>query len=188
MAVKLVGLELHRNRTNTTGGGFSWLVQAYVSRDESVGSTTDIREILPEEIMYEVYRAIGDEFKCKTLAPCIEKMAATGPDRLLPGHPISVIGVLTFAELGTLKYDPFAPPDINMKTFQFHGEECFVGELQGDGYRIPVYFPKESMAQVAFSSGEPVEITGIVRWSPPYSPKGARSLSLAIRVAALWLR
>lgn len=189
MAVRLIGLQLHRGQRNSAGGAFNWIIQAYVSRDENVGFTTDIRELLPEEVMYEVYEAIDDEFKFEDVEKCIEKMAEIGENQLLPGRPISVQGVLKFPDLQELgAYNPFEPPDIEVKTFQFHGEKCFVGQIHGNGFRLPVYFDEASKAQVAFCNENPVEVTGIVRWSPPYSPKGARSLGLVIRTAALWLR
>ena len=72
--------------------------------------------------------------------------------------------------------------------YEFHGETCFTGILEERGFRIPVYFLESAKNQVCFSVNQPVEVTGIVRWSPPYSPGGAHSLSLAVRVAALWLR
>jgi len=189
IAVKLVGIQLHRGQSHRVGGAFNWIIQAYVSRDENVSFTTDIRELLPEEVMYEVYEAIDKEYKFENVGKCIEKMAEIGENQLLPGRPISVQGLLKFPDLQKFSpYNPFDPPNIDVKTFQFHGEKCFVGEMHGESFRLPVYFDEASKAQVAFCNENPAEVTGIVRWSPPYSPKGARSLSLAIRVAALWLR
>lgn len=189
MAVKLVGLQHHSSKTEGAGGSFNWLIQAYVSRDDSLGITTDIRELLPEEVIYEIYEAIDDEYKFNRVATCVEKMAESGEKRLLPGRPISVQGVLRFPNLAKVTdYNPFDPPDIQVKTFKFHGEQCFIGEIHGEGFRMPIYFDEAAKAQVAFCDENPVEITGIVRWSPPYSPKGARSLNLVIRAAALWLR
>lgn len=189
MAVKLIGLELNRTQSRERGGAFNWLIQAYIDHGETTGISTDIRELLPEEIMYETYEAVAVEYKFKDIASCITGMAATGDKRLLPGRPISVEGVLKFPDLANLgSYNPFDPPDINIKTFQFHGEKCFTGEIHGDGYKLPVYFDEAAKAQVTFCNDYPVEVTGIVRWSPPYSPKGAHSLNLVIRAAALWLR
>lgn len=189
MAVKLVGLEQHKQSVNTGAGGFNWLIQANVEHSESTGIMTDIRELLPEEVMYVIYDAIDDEYKYNNVESCVRGMEQRGDCQLLPGRPISVSGLLHFPDLQALdSYDPYNPPDVEMRTFNFHGERCFAGVIHGDGFKLPVYFHESAKEQVAFANDNPIEITGIVRWSPPYSPSGASSLNLVIRVAAVWLR
>jgi len=187
MAVKLIGLQISEERSTGGGGSFNWLIQAYVSHDASTGITTDIRELLPEEVMYELYDAISDEYKFEKVSDCVTAMAESGDKRLLPGRPISVQGKLMLPDMKLSRYDPFNPPDIEVKTFNFHGEKCFTGKLHGDDFILPIYFDEGAEAQVAFCHQQPVEVTGIVRWSPSYSPQGSRALNLVIRTAALWL-
>lgn len=189
MAAKLVGSELQEENNIEVGGAFNWLVQAYVNKGDGTSITREISELLPEEVMYELYAAISDEFKFPKISDCINKMADVSTNRLLPGRSISVEGVLSFPDLGELaNYNPFDPPDITLKTFKFYGEPCFTGELRAEGFRLPIYFDETAKAHIVYCNDQPVEVTGIVRWSPPYSPKGANSLSLVIRAAALWLR
>ena len=189
MAVKLVGLELNKQKTNTGSGGFNWLIQANVVHGETTGIMTDIRELLPEEVMYELYNAIDAEYKYPNVQACVQGMGQSGDRQLLPGRPISVSGLLRFPDMKAIAaYDPYNPPDIEMRTFNFHGERCFAGEIHGEGFKLPIYFHESAKEQIAFADGNPIEITGIVRWSPPYSPLGASSLNLVIRVAGVWLR
>lgn len=189
MAVKLVGLEIHKQKTNTGTGGFNWLIQAYVAHGETTGIVTDIRELLPEEVMYEIYDAINAEYKYSNVESCVRGLEQRGDRQLLPGRPISVSGLLHFPEIKKItSYDPYNPPDIEMRTFNFHGERCFAGEIHGEGFKLPIYFHESAKEQVTFADDNPIEITGIVRWSPPYSPRGASSLNLVIRAAAVWLR
>lgn len=189
MAVKLVGLEQHKQNINTGSGGFNWLIQANISHGERTGIITDIRELLPEEVMYEIYEALDTEYKYSSVEDCVRGMEKRGEGQLLPGRPISVSGLLRFPGLQNIEsYDPFNPPDIEVRTFNFHGEPCFAGEIHGNDFKLPVYFHESAKEQVTFANDNPIEITGIVRWSPPYSPRGASSLNLVIRVAAVWLR
>lgn len=186
IAAKLVGLQLQESISGGGGGAFNWLIQASISYEEGRSITRDIRELLPEEVMYEVYEHIDDRFV--SIQECIRRMADLGGDRLLPGRPISVQGKLSIPDVKSLgDYDPFSPPDIEVRTFQFHGDKCFAGELCAPGYKLPIYFAEESKAQICFCDERPVEVTGIVRWSPPYSTGGAIPLSLIIRASALWL-
>lgn len=189
MAVKLVGLQSEETRTRGVGGSFNWIIQANVADESSSSISVDIRELLPEDVMYRVYDALEPSYKFDNLSNAITRLSQTGDHALLPGQPISVTGTLSFPSITrTGPYDPFNPPDLTVPTFLVHGERCFAGTLTGDGFHLPVYFPEPAKVQVAFCHEEPVEVTGIVRWSPPYSPKGGRALSLIIRAAAVWLR
>jgi hypothetical protein len=188
MAVPLIGVQSERLVEHDQTAGFNWLVQARIGRGESSSVMQDIRELLPEELAHAVFDAIPDERKELSVKDAVAMLSATGEARVLPGRPMSITGLLHINELVELsKFDPFDPPPIDLKTFNFHGETCFAAELQGDNYRLPVYFGDASRAQVAYCHTNPVELTGVLRWCPPYSPRGAASLQLALRVAAVWL-
>ena len=188
MAVRYIGALTKEGQTTGTGAGFNWLVQASLRSDESREVTTDIRDLLPEDLMHSLFAALPQSASFDSVEAAVERLADASPSRLLPGNPISIAGILRFTGVPA-NFDPFNPPDIEINTFHFHGERCFVGELHStDAFRLPIYFSAESKNQVLFSNAQPVKVTGIVRWSPPYSPGGSRSLTLAIRAAALWLR
>jgi hypothetical protein len=188
MAVPLIGLQSQKIVQNGASASFNWLIQSQISRNRSESILADIREILPEELAHGLLNAIPENRKHLTMKAAIAALVETGAERVLPGNPMSVEGVLKIPGLQSLKaFDPFKPPSIELDTFTFHSESCFVGELHGDGYKLPVYFDEASRAQVAYCHENPVELTGILRWCPPYSPRGASYLQLALRVAAVWL-
>lgn len=187
IATKLVGLLLGKEAREGRGISLNWLIQSSISVDETEIITRDLREMLPEDVIYLVYDRITNKFE--NVPEAIKAFARSGDQRLLPGEVVSVTGQLMFSGLVLPDaFDPFSPPDIQVKTFNFHGEQCFVGRLSQEAFNLPVYFPETAKQQVMFAHSQPVEVTGIVRWSPPYSPGGASSLNLVMRAAALWLR
>ena len=48
IAVGLVGNQLKKGQSSGSRVGFNWLIQDYVSQDESSKITRDIKELLPE--------------------------------------------------------------------------------------------------------------------------------------------
>jgi hypothetical protein len=186
VGAQLVGLRIDQSSSISKGLSLNWLIQSNLAVDETTGVGRDIREFLPEHILYMIY----PELKCKfeSVEGCIEALSKTGEDRILPGEPLAVKGILHFPDLKIETFDPFNPPDIEVPTFLVHGEECFVGRLEGNGFRIPLYFLKEARQQVLFCNSMPVEVVGIIRWSPAYSTGGAKSLNSIVRIASLLLR
>jgi hypothetical protein len=188
MAVPLIGVQTEREVETRGRGGFNWLVQADLARAVSKSVLEDIRELLPEDLAYSVRDAIPDGRRSLEVKQAIDLLRESGESRVIPGTPASLTGSLSMpALLGLEDFDPFKPKPIEIDRFEFHGDSCFVGELQGDGFRLPVYFIDSSLSHVAYCNDNPVELTGVFRWCPPYSPRGATSLSLALRVAAVWL-
>jgi hypothetical protein len=189
MAVQLIGLESQQSRKRGVGGAFNWIVQLNVADETASSVTVDVRELLPEDVMHRTYEALDPSVKFADVGQCVTCLVETGEKAIPPGHPISVAGTLTFPTIDLpAVFDPFDPPDIELRTFLVHGEKCFAGQLEGNGFRLPIYFPEVARMQVPFFHDEPVEITGVVRWSPPYSPKGSRASNRLIRAAAVWLR
>lgn len=188
MAVPLIGVQSQQVMEHGQTAGFNWLVQARIERAGSASVMQDIRELLPEELAHAVLEAIPHGRKHLSTKAAVSLLAATDDSRVLPGNPMSIGGLLYIPGIEELStFDPFDPPPIDVKTFNFHGETCFAAELQGEGYRLPVYFGYDSRAQVAYCHTHPVELTGVLRWCPAYSPQGAASLHLAMRVGAVWL-
>ena len=186
IGAQIVGIKIDETSTTSSGLSLNWLIQSNLAVGETTGVGRDIRELLPEHLLYMIY----PEVKCKfdSVESCIDSLAKSGEDRLLPGEPLAVKGIIQFSGINTTTFDPFNPPDIEVQTFLVHGEVCFAGRLKGNGFRLPLYFPQEARQQVLFCGNMPVEVVGIIRWSPAYSTGGAKSLNSIIRVAALLLR
>lgn len=185
IAARLVGLQLQEK---TVSGAFNWLLQAKITHEQGWSVVRDIRELLPEDIIYEIDEYLSPEVKFESVEECVRQLES-GHELLMPGRPLSIRGFLSFPDLAPLeRADPANPPDIEMKIRRFHAEECFIGELGQGGYRMPVYFSKDSQAEVCFCHRWEVEITGIVRWAPAFQTGRANALNRAIRAAALWLQ
>lgn len=186
-AANLVGVMTSKSDSESSKVGLNWLISASVDESSSTAKQYDIREMLPEDLAYYYHERIENRFE--NLTELIPLLTTGIKDSLIPGNVISVYGKLTFPnfQLPT-NYSPFEPVEIDIKSYLFHGEDCMIAELKNEDYRIPVYLPTSSKYQVAFCHNQPVEITGIVRWTPPYSPGGRNSSNLAIRGALVWLR
>lgn len=183
----LVGVSQQETTRKGYGASLNWLIQSNVSIDDSLGVTRDIRELLPELLFYRVYPKISKKFD--QVETAVKALATPETSELLPGTPVAISGVLSFPEItGVGSYNPFDPPNIPVKTFLIHGERCFVGRLHQSGFVLPAYFVEQAKSQVIFCQDQPVEVIGVLRWSPPYSPGGAKSLNLLLRVVALLLR
>jgi len=186
IGVDLIGMMLDQTKAKGGSVGLNWLIQSNISVDTSSTVGRDIRELLPERILYMVYPEVTNRFD--TVEKFIERTTSSSPKSLLPGEAVLVKGTLSFPDMPAPSFDPFSPPDLTVRTFSVHGEKCFVGRLEGNGFKMPVYFLEEAKQQVCFCHQMPVEVLGIVRWSPAYSTGGARSLNYIVRAGALMLR
>lgn len=187
IAANLVGVLNTKGQSRTEKVGFNWLVSA--GQDDAWANTSqlDIREMLPEDLVYYFYNKIP--YRYENLESLLPKLTVGTSDSLLPGNVVSVKGSLFFPNL-TLNANnsPFEEVELDVKKHIFHGEECIVAELKNGDYKIPVYLPYSSRFQVLFCQNQPVELTGVVRWIPSYNPNGSRSINLALRCAVVWLK
>lgn len=187
-AAKMAGVL--RTKGSAAGGkaGLNWLVSTEVSTLESDAITSDIRELLPEELMYHFYSLIS--MRPNSVDAALPYLTANSKNGALPGAVVSVPGRLSFPGLPEKlpEYSPYSHVDVAIPTAVFHGETTIVAKLSTAEYSVPVFLGESARHHVLFCNNQPVEVTGILRWVPPYSPGGARSCNLAIRCFALWLR
>jgi hypothetical protein len=188
IAAKLVGVLQTQTEGSSKTASFNWLVSAGVGAQNTSAKASDVRELLPEDLVHFLYPHISERHS--SIEPIIGKFSAGTGDAFVPGTVVSVQGRLSFPDLDGLSeaYSPYKHTDVKIPEVMFHGETCIVGKLESGAFMIPVFFSETSKYQVAFCNNEPVEITGVLRWTPPYSPKGGRALNMAIRCAALWLQ
>jgi hypothetical protein len=188
IAAKLVGVLQTQTEGSTKTASFNWLVSAGVGAQNMSAKASDVRELLPEDLVHFLYPHITERHS--SIESIIGKLSAGAGDAFPPGTVISVQGKLSFPDLGGLSqgYSPYKHADVEIPQVMFHGESCIVGKLESGAFVVPAFFTESSKYQVVFCNDEPVEVTGVLRWTPPYSPKGSRALNLAIRCAALWLQ
>src|SRR5450759_1978707 len=109
IAAQLVGLRLDKSSTTSKGFSLNWLIQSNMAIDETTGVGRDIREYLPEHVLYMIYPEL--QFKFENVESCIEVLSKGGEDRLLPGMSLAVKGILQFPDVKISNFDPFSPPD-----------------------------------------------------------------------------
>ncbi|WP_424970630.1 hypothetical protein [Dinoroseobacter sp. S76] len=189
IAVKYVGMEIGRTSGREISGSWNFLIQGEVSGAETNSVMRDIRAMLPEDIVLAVVPNLPSEVVFSSVGEAVEAFAQSGENRLVSGAAVRLRGRIVVPNHDeTLEFDPFAPPKLELPVVTFHDEQCFVVRVEGDDYRLPVYVPEAAKSQLVFCHDNPVDLLGIVKWSPGYSPRGGRSLNLAVRAVALWLR
>jgi hypothetical protein len=188
IAAKLVGVLQTQTEGANRSASFNWLVSAAVGSQNTSARASDVRELLPEDLIYFLYPHIKERHA--SVEPVIGRLSSGAGDAFTPGTPISICGELSFPSLENLPtaYKPYEGVEIDLPQVTFHGEKCVVAQLKSGAFVVPVFFEEAAKYQVAFCHEQPVEVTGILRWTPPYSPRGGRALNMAIRSAALWLR
>jgi hypothetical protein len=189
IAAKLIGVLRTATHNTKNAVSLNWLVGASTEAGDSNSDQTDLREMLPEVLMYMLYQKIPS--RGLSLEETVSKFVLGATGSLIPGDVVSTKGKMEFP--GLEKVPEFSPEmdsrvELPLKARFFHGEACVLAFLTDGAYRLPVYVPETSKYQLAFCHEQPVEVTGVVRWVPPYSPGGARALGLALRCAAVWLR
>lgn len=128
IGTQLVGLRRDQSSTTTRGLSLNWLIQSNLALEETDGIGRDIREFLPEHLLYMIY----PELKCKfeNAENCIEALSKGGEQRLLPGEPLAVKGILQFPDVTISNFDPFSPPDIDVSTFWIQAKSVLLAVLK----------------------------------------------------------
>ncbi|CNF12700.1 Uncharacterised protein [Mycobacterium tuberculosis] len=183
IAVKLVGSSLATRGMETGSAGFSWFLAAKLGYASESGSDMNLADLFPEDIFSFAYTEI--ENKNLSVQEFAEAVAAR---RVVAPDVITVEGTLRFPGIAPQRYDPFQPPDIDLPhEYRIYGLQCFTGVLEKDGFEIPLYFLVESAELVLYAYNKPVEVVGVVKWSPSYEVAG-HALNGIVLVAALLLR
>ena len=170
VAASLLGAQVTVSESESATASFSWLLGASVSNTDTSGRVSDIRTLLPEHLAYEISKEVRE------IHETVGNLISVLPTKK-PGDTILVRGQLdTHNKLvrGT---------EVSM----LQDEECGVFSLNDASFSLPLYFPLPWKADLNHLMGQPVLISAVVRWTPPYSPKGSASLNLALRPFAIWL-
>jgi hypothetical protein len=183
IAVKLVGSSTANRTAESASGGFSWILAAKLGYTGETGTETRLADLFPEDIFAVSYPEITE----RDLAVRDFATAAAGR-RITPPDVITINGTLTFPDLPQHSYDPFQPPQIEIEhVYRIYGYECFTGVLERDGFRIPIYFLTGSAEIVYYANNKPVEVVGVVKWSPSYEVAG-HALNCIVLAAGLLLQ
>lgn len=183
IGAKLVGSSLQASRKASGTGGFNWFIAATLKLSEEAGVETRIADLFPEDILHYTYDKI--ENSLLEIRDLCTKITA---GQLKSADVVSVVGKLLIPGVTVGSYDPFNPPEIKItETFKVYGEACFSARIETEGYQFPVFFLVESKEIVCYAKDKPVEVVGVLKWSPSYEV-GGFSINQILLGAALLLR
>jgi len=183
IAAKLIGSSLSSGTSSSKSGSFNWFLAASIDFSREKGAETRVAELFPEDIFNYVYEKI--ERSNLTVQQLCEDISSS---KLTSACVVSLIGTLKIPGVKIGAYNPFDPPEIEIpKTYNIYGETCFPAEVEKDGFKFPVYFLEESKEIVCYSDDKPVEVVGVLKWSPSYEV-GGFAINQIMLAAALLLR
>lgn len=183
IGAKLIGSSLITGNKTSGSTGFSWFLAASLEMSEEHCSETRIAELFPEDIFHNVYSKITpQQLTIPDLCDGISNSKFKSADI------VSVIGKLHIPDIEIKPYNPFKPPEIIIQdTYTVYGEKCFSAELDMDGFCFPIFFLLNSKEIVCYANNKPVEIVGVLKWSPSYEVAGY-AINQILLGAALLLR
>lgn len=183
IGVKLVGSSLAARSSEQASAGFSWFLAAKLGYTAETGADMYLADLFPEDIFSFAYAEISNRnLAVRDFAEAVGNRSVTPPD------VVTIEGTLRFPDITPRIYDPFRPPTIDIpEQYSVYGYQCFTGVLENGGFEIPVYFLVESAELVFYAHNKPVEVVGVVKWSPSYEVAG-HALNGIVLVAALLLR
>lgn len=183
IAAKLIGSSTGTSSTQSTSAGFSWFLAARLGYSGETASETRLSDLFPEDIFTVTYQEISRQnLTIRQFAEAASSREITPPD------VVTIQGALSFPDIPHHSYDPFQPPQISIaKEYRLYGYTCFTGVLERDGFKIPIYFLSESAEIVYYAHDKPVEVVGVVKWSPTYEVAG-HALNCIVLAAGLLLQ
>jgi hypothetical protein len=183
IGAKLIGSSLTAGKATTGTSGFNWFLAASVQISSERGVETRIAELFPEDVFHYVYGKIqNSQLTVRKLC----EDATSGS--LKSADVVSVVGELRIPGVNIAAYNPFSPPDIKLPaTYRVYGEQCMIAEVHADAYVLPVFFLADAKETVCYANGKPVEVVGVLKWSPSYDV-GGFAVNQILLGAALLLR
>jgi|GEM_PF-3250332 len=183
IGAKLVGSSLLAGTKTAGTAGFNWFLAASLDMSREKGVETKIAELFPEDIFNYVYDKV--EHSQLSVHQLCEKISR---EELRSADVVSIIGNLHIPYTDVKPYNPFKPPEIKIdETYKVYGEECFSAEIEMEGFRFPIFFLIDSKEIVCYTNDKPVEVVGVLKWSPSYEV-GGFALNKILLAAAVLLR
>ena len=172
IATGLIGSEVGLRRHTSSKVGVNFKVLLERDAGEERASSTRIESLLPEVLVEAVYEALP--LKVPILDDIRDRLVAGAGNGFPPGTPLLV-------EQGTLEFAAGGNPIL------LAGENCEKARFQSGRYEMDAYLHDGHVAALRELSGEPLQVMGVLRWTPPYSIPGSTAINLGLRIAAIWL-
>ena len=168
-AAKLVGSATISSNSKSKKGGFNWFANLNLDYTQNSSIETRTADLFPEDVLIAVYREI--EHRGITIKEMANRIQS---NKIKTSDVIGVNGVLKIGhKFPKMEFDPFDPPDIKLeKRYNIGGHTCFLTELIDEGFRIPLFFQEDALEVACYCHSKPIEVIGVVRWSPPYEIGG----------------
>lgn len=183
IGAKLIGSSLTTKEKTSNKGGFNWFLEASVEMGQEKGIEMKIAELFPEDVFHYLYDKIP-----RQQLTIQETCDGISSNTLKSADVISIVGKLKIPDVSLPPYNPFKPPQIDIpETYSIYGEKCFSAELEMEGYHFPIFFLLDSKEIVCYAKDKPVEIVGVLKWSPSYEV-GGFAINQTLLAAALLLR
>jgi len=173
MATGLIGSEVKLTEREGKTAGINFKILLTRSTEDERSTTTKISDLLPEVVADAVYESTINRIDNLEIAR--EKLIAGSANAFKPGVPI----VITNASISTDGKDQNA---------LLSGEGCILYRLRIGEFFVHAYCGKDAENEFDSFASQPVEVLGLLRYTPSYPVPGAMHLSLGVRVCAVWLR
>ena len=173
IATGLIGSEVRLTRRDTSSIGVNFKVLVRQDHGTEQSKATRTTDLLPEQIAHAIWEELKER-AIDNLSDARQRLVAGVDGAFVPGTPILVTNV-QFSSAG--KASPAA----------LSGEQCIRYQLEGGGGMLHAYTAVSSESVIDSLVGQPVAVAGVLRYTPAYGVPGPLSLSLALRICAVWL-
>ena len=173
LATSLIGSEVQLSETSGATAGINFKVLLTRNHGVSKATTTRTIDLLPELVAEAIYEGVAE--RIPDLQSARSKLIAGGDKAYRPGTPV----ILTHAVLGA---------DNIIESTSLGGEECVQYRARIGEFYVHAFSSKLAHPLLRSLLDQPVEVAGILRYTAPYPIPGALSLSLGLRICAVWLR
>lgn len=184
LAAKLLGSTITISKGNSVDAGFDWFLQSRAGVEYSKEIQTNIVDFFAEDIFELAYDKIKNKMVAvKDYCSNVQTMQYT------LSEIVSIKGILEVPGVQVGEYNPFAPPQISIpRTYRLNDMDCFIAKLSYDGFTVPVYFPISSKEYTCYCMQKPVEVVGVIKWSPTYTVNSYAMNQTLLGVALLLQR
>ena len=182
LAAKLLGSTITIAHGTNAEAGFDWFFQSKASVEYNKEIQTNLIDFFAEDIFLMAYEKIeNNNIPVKEFCKNVQLM------KYSLSEVVSIKGILSMPDISVSeKYNPFSPAPISIsQIYKINDIECFIGRLSLDGFEIPIYFPLCSKDLVCYCKNKPVEIVGVLKWSPTYEVNSYAMNQTILAVALL---
>lgn len=176
IATGLIGSEVGLSKSTQSTAGVNFKVIFSATEMAQHSTTTRLEHLLPEVLVDALVDAVPNTFDL--LDDVRDRLHAGHSEHLMPGSSLHLRRAQLFA----------VPDDAEGVEKVLAGEECEVALLRSGDFEIRAFMNLAHAGAVSRLYSKPLEVLGVLRYTPSYGDGGASAVNLGLRVAALWLK